>query len=78
MKFETIVKRVNEILPLIWLEEEKYIQKQELHNRILEYLNLKHSKQKNSKFCRMLKGVIHATINCKEVTIKGYHKYKRL
>lgn len=78
MTFEKIVKQVNKIIPIVWDEKEKYISREELHNRILTLLELPLEKQYKANFCRLLKGAIHATVNCKEVKIRGYYKYKRL
>lgn len=78
MTFETLVTKTNQVIPLFWPKDQKYIGKQELHDLLLAFFNLPSSKQKNSLFCNKLKAAIFASIHCKEVSLNGYHKYKRL
>jgi len=78
MTFEQLVVNVNLIINEIWLKDETYIARSELHNRLLLMMNLPTNKQNNAKFCKLLKAAIKASIICREVTIDGYLKYKRI
>ena len=55
MTFETLVTKTNQVIPLFWPKDQKYIGKQELHDLLLAFFNLPSSKQKNSLFCNKLK-----------------------
>ncbi|MCB0801727.1 MAG: hypothetical protein KDB74_01400 [Flavobacteriales bacterium] len=76
--FDTLVKKVNIVAPLVWHKDELYISRDELHSRIMLTLGIPLSKRKDWKFCRQLKAAIKASILCREVKLQGYNKYKRL
>lgn len=77
MKLENIVANTSAAIHLVWPKDQKYIEKYVIHARLLETMGFPPEKQKNWRFCRLLKASIKASIECQEVTVDGYHYYKR-
>lgn len=78
MVFEKLSQEVNMVIHTVWPEDVKYMPLYTLHGRLLNAMGYKKSKQKNWRFCRLLKAAIKASVSCKEVTLKGYRRYKRV